>query len=203
MNTNKQLLIKFLSIMTGEDLTSVKKTLKGVTTEEEHDNDIQLYTFNNSYIAVSEINDLAIILNLKDGDNDTKRCYILQLSPYATFYKDGRGPYQTQFYDFSDDYENAHELAEAFDKLLNCSLFEKLDRWESYTILSTLLNECSLDYCAENCDNFYIEDTETLFNDFYCVPENISSYIDYERFERDLTFDNFISLGGRVLYYGC
>jgi len=51
-------------------------------------------------------------------------------------------------------------------------------------------------------EDYFDEYAEDFFNEIYTIPDNISSYIDYEKFSNDLKHDySVVEFRGKTFYY--
>ena len=199
MNQHKQQLINFLSEIYGVDAASVKKNLKGYTTKEEHNDDLQYYVYNNELaVVLNEYLDCAVVKRFRntngayDGlDHD----YILHISDF-TFCE-----YKTNDY---SNIENINDFKAITNNIFSNEALLNGD-WGAWSVLRYLLENVDLADINDNIDNYYICSAEELL--FDCgdnIPDYVRRYVDLQAFIDDLTYDQYIDLGDgeNVLYYG-
>ena len=199
MNQYKQQLINFLSEIYSVDAVNVKKNLKGYTTEEEHNNDLQYYVYNNELaIVINEYLNCAIVkrfCNAHGVFGALKDDYVLYISDILYF------EHKAKDYSIC---ENIRDFKLMTDSIFSNESVLNSDR-DACTILQYLLKDVDIVTINDNIENYYICSAEELL--FDCgdrIPDYVRRYVDLQAFIDDLTLDQYIDLGDgeNVLYYG-
>lgn len=199
MNQYKQQLINFLSEIYGVDAVTVKKNLKGYTTEEEHSNDLQYYVYNNELaIVINEYLDCAIVKRFRNTNGVYEAIsydYILYISDFVFC------EYKVCDYTVV---ENIDDFKAITNNIFSNEALLRGD-WGAWSVLRYLLENVNLKDINDNIENYYICSAEELL--FDCgdrIPDYVRRYVDLQAFIDDLTLDQYIDLGDgeNVLYYG-